>query len=86
MKSISLEDAINRDIGEIGTPERDKFEEELKAEIDKGEAVEIISYESSGLHLHNVIKSVCPDCNGLTAIMGTDGIFRPCHCQSQTVL
>lgn len=30
--------------------------------------------------------AVCPDCNGLTAKQGTDGIFRPCHCQSQTVL
>lgn len=38
------------------------------------------------LNIPCVIKSVCPDCNGLTAIMGADGIFRPCHCQSQTFL
>ena len=29
MKSINLKDAIDRDIGEIGTPERDEFEREL---------------------------------------------------------
>lgn len=42
--------------------------------------------EVKKLNIPAVIKSVCPDCNGLTAIMGADGIFRPCHCQSQTVL
>lgn len=44
------------------------------------------SDELGDCNMPRVIKSVCPDCNGLTAIMGTDGIFRPCHCQSQTVL
>ena len=42
--------------------------------------------ESAKCNKHGVIKSVCSDCNGLTAIMGTDGVFRPCHCQSQTYL
>lgn len=30
IESISLDEAIDRDIGKIGTPERDEFEKELK--------------------------------------------------------
>jgi len=33
LESISIEDAINRDIGKIGTPERDDFENQLKIEL-----------------------------------------------------
>lgn len=50
------------------------------------ERLELFEQQLKILNIPAVIKSVCPDCNGLTAIMGTDGIFRPCHCQSQTVL
>lgn len=34
MKSISLEKDIEKHIGKIGTPDRDKFEAELQSEIE----------------------------------------------------
>ena len=33
-KPITLQEAITKDIGEIGTPERDKFEKDLEKELD----------------------------------------------------